>query len=123
MVSKFILGEVGRSILSNRIERSVASSTIFITKAVLWFSAGRVWSVGSPFAWVLDTQHHEKVDQCWAPYHTSALTKIWGLTSFELVQESGEVEVEGRREVEVRSSKGGGKSKLEGVGRTVWNRE
>jgi hypothetical protein len=66
-VSKFNLGEEERSILSNMIEGSVASWIIFMKKTVLLFSAGRVWSVGFPLMGT-DTQHHEKVDHCWAPY-------------------------------------------------------
>lgn len=53
MVSKFNLGEVERSILSNILRQQfLASWTIFIKKTVLWFSAGRVWSAGFPL-WAL----------------------------------------------------------------------
>ena len=41
-VSKFNLGQVERSILSNILQEVLASWTIFVKKTVLWFSAGRV---------------------------------------------------------------------------------
>ena len=47
-VSKFNLGQVERGILSNILQEVLASWTIFVKKTVLWFSAGRAWSVSFP---------------------------------------------------------------------------
>jgi hypothetical protein len=65
-VSKFKMSKVEGCILSNMNTELTASWTIFITKTVLRFSSGRVWSVSFPLMGT-DTPHQREGRPCGAP--------------------------------------------------------